>query len=291
MVKITRHLFGTDGVRGKANSGNMTAEMVLRLGMAAGSLFSNDSKRCKVVIGKDTRLSGYMLEPALTAGFVSVGMDVTLVGPIPTPGIAMLVETMRADLGVMVSASHNPYYDNGIKFFGPDGSKLTDLQEHTIEEYMQNPDKITYATPDKLGRVVRLEDARGRYLERVKQCFPKHLNLVGMKIVIDCAHGAAYTIGPQILRELGAQVVETGTNPNGFNINERCGSTFPERVSQMVSMHHADIGIALDGDADRVLVCDENGEVVGGDQVIALIAIYLQSQGKLVGRKVARCGL
>jgi phosphoglucosamine mutase len=279
---MVRRLFGTDGIRGRANTSPMTAETALRLGLAAGRQFTRGNHRHRVVIGKDTRLSGYMLEPALTAGFVSMGMDVTLVGPMPTPAVAFLTRSLRADLGVMISASHNPYFDNGIKLFGPDGFKLGDTIEAEIEALMANGD-IPLAPPERLGKAVRLEGARDRYIEGLKSCFPKRLTLSGLKIAIDCAHGAAYQIGPKALWELGAEVVEIGTQPNGFNINEGCGSTAPELLCRRVVDEGCDLGIALDGDADRLVLVDEKGGLLDGDQVLALIAASWQREGRLRG--------
>jgi phosphoglucosamine mutase len=283
MTQSARKYFGTDGIRGTANHFPMTAEVALKLGMAAGNFFQRGSYRHRVVIAKDTRLSGYMIEPALTAGFIASGVDVLLVGPLPTPAVAMLTRSMRADLGVMISASHNPYYDNGIKLFGPDGYKLSDEVEMEIEAQMADffPQHLT--TPDKLGRAKRLEDARGRYIEFAKASFPRELDLTGLKVCIDCAHGAAYQVGPIILQELGAEVVAISVQPDGTNINAHCGSTHPEALQRAVLEHHADIGIALDGDADRLLVCDERGALVDGDQMLAMIATDWQQQGKLVG--------
>jgi len=261
----------------------MTAEVALKVGMAAGQQFIRGAHRHRVVIAKDTRLSGYLLEPALTAGFISVGMDVVLVGPMPTPAVAMLVKSLRADLGVMISASHNPYYDNGIKFFAPDGYKLSDAVEEKIEQLVVQDDFAARAKPEKLGRAKRLDDASGRYIEFAKATFPKNMTLEGMKIVVDCANGAAYQVAPTILRELGAEVVAIGVAPDGFNINENCGSTAPEQMCEAVVREGADIGIALDGDADRIIVCDENGKVADGDQLMAMIATHYHKSGNLRG--------
>jgi phosphoglucosamine mutase len=280
---MVRRLFGTDGIRGTANQPPMTAEMALRLGLAAGRHFTRGSHRNRVVIGKDTRLSGYMLEPALTAGFIAMGMDVTLLGPLPTPGVAMLTRSLRADLGVMISASHNPYYDNGIKLFGPDGYKLSDAIELAIEEGMRGSGDEGLASPDQLGRAVRLEGARGRYLEALKASLPRGITLEGLKIVIDCANGAAYGVAPKLLWELGAEVIELGTQPNGFNINVRCGSTAPETMCAAVLEHGADLGLSLDGDADRIVLADERGELIDGDQMLALLAQSWQTRGLLSG--------
>jgi phosphoglucosamine mutase len=279
-----RAYFGTDGIRGQANRHPMTAEVALRVGMAAGKLFmSQDDRRHLVVIGKDTRLSGYMIEPALVAGFTSVGMDVRLFGPLPTPGVAMMTRSLRADLGVMISASHNHFADNGIKLFGPDGYKLSDEQELGIEALMDQGLQEGLAAPDRLGRVQRIDDSQARYVEIAKATFPKGLSLAGMRIVIDCANGAAYKVAPEALYELGAEVIRVGVDPNGFNINEECGSTHPLAMSKMVKEYRADIGIALDGDADRLVICDEKGQVVDGDQIMAIIADSFAKGEKLKG--------
>uniref|UniRef100_A0A8J4HAQ3 Phosphoglucosamine mutase n=1 Tax=Acidicaldus sp. TaxID=1872105 RepID=A0A8J4HAQ3_9PROT len=278
-----RRLFGTDGIRGTANAAPMTAEIALRLGQAAGFLFTRGDHRHRVVIGKDTRLSGYMIEPALTAGFIGAGMDVVLVGPLPTPAIAMLARSLRADLGVMISASHNPYQDNGIKLFDPDGYKLSDTTELEIEALMARDLSTRLAAPEHLGRAARLEDAPGRYIEAAKATFPRGRRLDGLKIVLDCAHGAAYRVAPTILWELGAQVVPLGVAPDGFNINQGCGSTDPALLCAHVLAEGADLGIALDGDADRLILVDERGQVIDGDQILALIARRWQEAGQLAG--------
>jgi phosphoglucosamine mutase len=279
-----RGYFGTDGIRGQANLFPMTAEVALRAGMAAGKLFrSGGDRRHLVVIGKDTRLSGYMIEPALVAGFTSVGMDVRLFGPLPTPAVAMMTRSMRADLGVMISASHNNFADNGIKLFGPDGYKLSDAVEAEIEAHMDEGLQEGLAEPKQLGRVARMDEAQARYIELVKATFPRTLSLQGLRVVIDCAHGAAYRVAPTALYELGAEVIEVGVSPNGFNINEECGSTYPATMVKAVKEYRADIGVALDGDADRVLVCDEKGAVVDGDQIMAIIAASLAAKEKLSG--------
>jgi phosphoglucosamine mutase len=278
-----RRLFGTDGIRGKANTDPMTAGTALRLGQAAGLLFTRGNHRNRVVIGKDTRLSGYMLEPALTAGFIGAGMDVTLLGPLPTPAVAMLTRSLRADLGVMISASHNPFEDNGIKLFGPDGNKLSDDTEREIEALMDRGFGDRLAAPSSLGRAARLEDAAGRYTEAAKASFPRGLRLDDLKIVVDCAHGAAYRVAPAALWELGANVVPVGVSPDGFNINQGCGSTVPDFLCAQVIEHGADLGIALDGDADRVLIADETGQLIDGDQIIALIASSWARTGRLTG--------
>ncbi|MFO1122086.1 MAG: phosphoglucosamine mutase [Hyphomicrobiales bacterium] len=280
---MSRKFFGTDGVRGRANSGAMTAEMVLRIGMAAGSMYKRGNHRHRVVIGKDTRLSGYMIEQALTAGLLAAGMDVFLFGPVPTPAVAMLTRSMRADMGVMISASHNPFYDNGIKIFGPDGYKLSDEQELAIEAMLEDPSAITPAASEKIGRAKRIEDAQARYIEFAKRTYPKDMTLDGLRIVIDTANGAAYRVAPTALWELGAEIVQMGNDPNGMNINEKCGSTAPERMCEKVRETRADLGIALDGDADRVIIADERGHVINGDQLMALIARSWQSRGLLQG--------
>ena len=268
-----RAYFGTDGIRGEANRHPMTAEVALRVGMAAGKTFmSKDDRRHLVVIGKDTRLSGYMIEPALVAGFTSVGMDVRLFGPLPTPGVAMMTRSLRADLGVMISASHNAFSDNGIKLFGPDGYKLSDAKELEIEALMDEGLEQGLASPSGLGRVQRIDDSQARYVEIAKATFPRRLNLSGMRIVIDCANGASYKVAPAALYELGAEVIPVGVAPNGFNINEECGSTHPAAMQKAVKEYRADIGIALDGDADRLVICDEKGQIIDGDQIMALIA-------------------
>jgi len=280
---MTRKLFGTDGIRGRANTDKMSPETALRVGLAAGLQFVRGDHRHKVIIGKDTRLSGYMLEPALVAGFTSAGMDVLLVGPLPTPAIAMLTRSMRADLGVMISASHNAFEDNGIKLFGPDGFKLSDETEIEIERLMQTDLSARLAAPADLGRARRLEDAAGRYIENAKASFPRGLTLDGLRIVIDCAHGAAYRVAPTVLAELGAEVIRIGVTPDGFNINLDCGSTHPLRLCEEVLAQRAHLGIALDGDADRVLLADEHGKLIDGDQVLALIAQSWAADGRLRG--------
>ncbi|WP_417831371.1 phosphoglucosamine mutase [Terasakiella sp.] len=280
---MTRKLFGTDGIRGTANTYPMTAEIAMKVGMAAGHYFVRGAHRHRVVIGKDTRLSGYMIEPALVSGFVAMGMDVLLVGPMPTPAVAMLTHSMRCDLGVMISASHNPFGDNGIKLFGPDGYKLPDNVELKLEELIESDLSSKFVSPEKLGRATRLEDASGRYVEFAKKTFPEDLRLDGLKIVVDCANGAAYKVAPAVLWELGAEVVPVGVTPNGFNINKDCGSTATDTLSQQVVTHKADIGIALDGDADRLIICDENGDVIDGDQIMGLVTTHLHKRGLLKG--------
>ena len=283
---MARKYFGTDGIRGTANSGAMTADVALRVGMAAGLQFVRGDHRHRVVIGKDTRLSGYLLEPSLTAGFISVGMDVILVGPMPTPAVAMLTRSLRADLGVVISASHNPFQDNGIKLFGPDGYKLSDETELEIEGNMAADLSDRRATAGDLGRASRLDDAEGRYIEFAKNTLPKKDTLDGLKVVIDCANGAAYKVAPTVLWELGADVVKVGTDPDGFNINKGCGSTSPDLLCEQVVAHGADIGIALDGDADRLVIADEAGRLIDGDQLMALIATSWQKSGRLKGATV-----
>jgi phosphoglucosamine mutase len=281
---MTRKFFGTDGIRGTTNTEPMTAETALRVGQAAGAHFLRGDHRHRVVIGKDTRLSGYMMESAMVAGFTSVGMDVVLLGPMPTPAVAMLTRSMRADLGVMISASHNPFADNGIKLFGPDGYKLSDDSERAIEKRLDQAPKL--AEPDMIGRARRIDDARGRYVQFVKDTFPEHLRLDGLKVVLDCANGAAYHVAPDALWELGAEVVALGVTPNGLNINEDCGSTHPATLQETVVASGANIGLALDGDADRLIVVDEKGRMVDGDQLMALIALGLKARGELRGDAV-----
>jgi phosphoglucosamine mutase len=278
---MARKYFGTDGIRGLTNTRPMTAEMAMRVGMAAGAYFLRGDHRHRVVIGKDTRLSGYMLESALVAGFTSAGMDVVMVGPMPTPAVAMLTHSMRADLGVMISASHNPYADNGIKLFGPDGYKLSDEAEMTIEALIDG--EVALAAAGEIGRARRIDDAQGRYIHFAKSTFPQNQRLDGMKVVIDCANGAAYKVAPAALWELGAEVIAIGVDPNGKNINDRVGSTAPQTLSETVVASGAAIGIALDGDADRLIVVDETGKVVDGDQLMATIAAAWARAGRLAG--------
>jgi phosphoglucosamine mutase len=281
---MTRKIFGTDGIRGLTNSEPMTAETALRVGQAAGAHFLRGDHRHRVAIGKDTRLSGYMMESAMVAGFTSVGMDVVLLGPMPTPAVAMLTQSMRADLGVMISASHNPFSDNGIKLFGPDGYKLSDEDEQAIERRIEG--RVELATPERIGRAKRIDDARGRYIHFAKSTFPDTLRLDGLKVVVDCANGAAYHVAPEALWELGAEVVPLGVRPNGTNINEECGSTHPQVLRETVVASGADIGLALDGDADRLIVVDEKGKIVDGDQLMALIALDAQRREALSGGAV-----
>jgi phosphoglucosamine mutase len=278
---MTRKYFGTDGIRGTVNKFPMTAEIALKIGMAVGAKFTDGNHRHRVVIGKDTRLSGYVIEPALTSGLAAVGMDVFLVGPVPTPAVSMLTKSIRADIGIMISASHNPYYDNGIKIFTRDGNKLNDEIEKEIEAMIESDMSQYLASSEKLGRVKRLDDASNRYIEFVKNSFPKDKTLNDLKIVVDCANGAAYNIAPKIFWELGAEVIAIGVEPNGFNINEKCGSTHPEALCKKVLEEKADIGIALDGDADRLLIVDEKGKAIDGDKIIAIIAEKLHNEGNL----------
>ena len=278
---MSRSLFGTDGVRGLTNTYPMTAELAMKLGAAAGRYFRRDQQDHRVVIGKDTRLSGYMLENALTAGFTSTGMNVFLLGPMPTPAIGYLTRSMRADVGVMISASHNPAYDNGIKFFGPDGFKLSDEAEAEIERLLN--EGVTLAAPENIGRAKRVDDALGRYVEYAKTTFPRGLRLDGLRVVLDCANGAAYKAAPNVLWELGAEVVALGVAPNGRNINEDCGSTAPEAAARKVRETRANLGICLDGDADRVIILDETGKVADGDQIMGLIASMWAKEGLLQG--------
>lgn len=278
---MTRKYFGTDGIRGATNQGAMTAAMAMKVGMAAGAYFLRGDHKHRVVIGKDTRLSGYMLESALVAGFTSVGMDVVMTGPLPTPAIAMLTQSMRADIGVMISASHNPFADNGLKLFGPDGYKLSDEAEAAIEALIDGD--VPLAPSGQIGRARRVDDAAGRYIHFAKSTFPEKLRLDGLKVVIDCANGAAYRVAPAALWELGADIVTIGVSPDGININDRVGSTAPDTLAETVVATGADIGIALDGDADRLIVVDERGRVVDGDQLMATIAAAWARDGKLAG--------
>jgi len=278
---MSRRFFGTDGIRGLANRYPMTSELALKVGMAAGTAFRSGSHRHRVVIGKDTRLSGYMLEAALMSGFTSVGMDVFLLGPMPTPAVAMLTRSLRADLGVMLSASHNPAHDNGIKLFDPDGYKLSDEMEHQIEDLIETDSNTLLVPAENIGRATRVESAQERYIEFAKRTMPKHLRLAGLRIVIDCANGAAYKVAPEALWELGAEVIKIGVEPNGLNINLNCGSTSPETLVEKVKEFRADIGIGLDGDADRVVIVDEKGQIVNGDQLMAVIAESWLRSGQL----------
>jgi len=276
-----RQFFGTDGIRGRTNAGVMTASTAMKVGQAAGTRFLRGKHRHRVVIGKDTRLSGYMLGNGMVAGFTRVGMDVVLLGPLPTPAVALLTRELRADVGVMISASHNPYEDNGIKLFGPDGFKLSDEDELAIEAMLAQD--LALAASEDIGRARRIDDARGRYIHAVKASLPDDVRLDGLKIVVDCANGAAYQVAPSAFWELGAEIVTIGVNPNGKNINDRCGSTHLDLIRETVVASGADIGIALDGDADRLIVVDEQGQVVDGDQIMALIGSSWAAQGLLKG--------
>ena len=285
----TRKYFGTDGIRGRANSENMTASSALRVAQAAGVYFKRATgghHKPKVVIGKDTRLSGYMIEQAMTAGFLAMGMDVTLVGPMPTPAIAQMTRSMRADLGVMISASHNLFQDNGIKLFGADGFKLSDEVELEIEALIDSDLNQHLAESEEIGRAKRVDEEGGRYVEFVKSSFPKNKTLHGLKIVVDCAHGAAYRVAPKVLWELGAEVIALGVDPNGKNINRGCGATDTVAMQDAVLIHGADLGIALDGDADRLIMCDEKGQRIDGDQVMAAMATHWHQEGRLKGNGV-----
>ena len=293
---MTRKYFGTDGIRGRTNTSALTPEIAMKAGMAAGRIFTRGAHRHRVVIGKDTRLSGYMIESALVSGFTAVGMDVFQFGPLPTPAVAMLTRSLRADLGVMITASHNPYHDNGIKFFGPDGQKLSDAVELEIERLMDGGLEAGLATEGNIGRAKRIDDSQARYIEFAKRTFPRNSRLDGMRIVIDCAHGAAYKVAPEVLWELGADIVPLGVSPDGTNINQDCGSTAPEAMCAKVREMRADFGIALDGDADRVVMCDENGHIIDGDQILALIAKSWSSHdmlkgGGVVGTVMSNAGL
>ncbi|MEB8387249.1 phosphoglucosamine mutase [Rhodobacteraceae bacterium KMM 6894] len=282
---MTRKIFGTDGIRGTANTYPMTADMALRIGAAAGRYFRRDGlNQHRVVIGKDTRRSGYMLENALTAGLTSTGMNVLLLGPVPTPAVGFLTRSMRADLGIMISASHNPHHDNGIKFFGPDGFKLDDAAEAEIEAILDGD--IPPAQPKNIGRAKRIEEGQGRYAEYAKTTIPRTTRLSGLKVVVDCANGAAYKAAPEVLWELGAEVIPLGVSPDGYNINLECGSTYPDKAAQMVRETGADLGICLDGDADRIILIDERGQIAGGDQIMALFGRLWAEAGTLNGNTV-----
>ncbi|MTI09614.1 phosphoglucosamine mutase [Curvivirga aplysinae] len=283
---MARKYFGTDGIRGTANIHPVTPDLVLRLALAAGKKFTRGDHRHKVVIGKDTRLSGYMLETALVSGFVAMGMDVYQVGPMPTPAVAMLTQSMRCDLGVMISASHNPFEDNGIKLFGPDGFKLSDETELEIEALMDAPIS-GLADPKSIGRAKRIDDAPGRYIEFVKKSFPAGLSLEGLRIVVDCANGAAYKVAPAVFYELGAEVIPISVQPDGTNINAMCGATKPQKMCETVVDKGAHLGVALDGDADRLIICDEKGRVLDGDQLMGLVAKFLHTRDALKGPLVA----
>ncbi len=290
-----KRLFGTDGIRGEANRHPITSEVALKLGMAAGTMFKNHSDRSRIVIGKDTRLSGYILESALMSGICAMGTDVYLVGPMPTPGIAFITRTMRADAGIVISASHNPYQDNGIKFFGADGRKLPDEREAQLEK-IADDEHLDRPTHEGVGRAYRLDDADGRYIEYAKNTIPKGMTFDGLKMVVDCANGAAYAVAPTIFEELGAKVITIGTSPDGLNINDGCGSTYPEQMVKKVLEEGADIGLALDGDADRAIFCDSDGNIIDGDDVLYICASYALQNGELpentiVGTEMTNMGL
>ena len=286
---MKRKLFGTDGIRGTANKEPITAETALAVAMSTAIQFRRGHHRHQAIIGKDTRLSGYLLEPSLTAGFIAMGVDVVLLGPLPTPGVAILTRSLRADLGVMISASHNAFQDNGIKLFGPDGFKLQDSVEAKIEKRIEARTRKfmkDYASPEHLGRASRLHDASGRYIEYVKHTFPRHQSLEGLKIVVDCAHGAAYHVAPKVFFELGAEVIALGNEPDGFNINQKSGTVDPKLLQRTVVAEKASLGIALDGDADRVVLIDEKGQVISGDQIMALIATFFSHRHMLKGQGI-----
>jgi phosphoglucosamine mutase len=285
-TSLPRRLFGTDGIRGVANQYPMTAEVALALGRSVAEHFRQRGRRCRIVIGKDTRLSGYMFESALEAGIVSAGADVMLVGPLPTPAIAFITASMRADAGIVISASHNPFQDNGIKLFGPDGFKLADEIEAEIEHRLTNPDPLTPGPEPRIGKAVRLDDAEGRYVQFIKHSFPKHRTLDGVRVVVDCANGAAYRAAPKVFSELGAEVVALACDPDGRNINDGCGALHPAGVAAEVRRVRAAIGVALDGDADRVILTDERGEVCDGDHILSILGTRLLDKGSLPGSTV-----
>ena len=293
---MLKKYFGTDGIRGKVNKEKINGEMFFKFGLAAGTYFKNQKKNKQIaLIAKDTRLSGYTLEPALVSGLASAGMHIFTFGPLPTNGLAMLTKKMRANLGIMITASHNPYYDNGLKLFGPDGLKLSDLIEKKIEKLIDTNISINLSNPKILGRVQRLESGSEKYIEILRSNFPNQFNLRGLKIAIDCANGAAYKVGPLLFESLGAQVYKTGINPNGFNINERCGSTYPNKIRNFTKKNKAHIGISLDGDADRIIICDENGKIVDGDAIIAMLAKRWKKKkilkGGVIGTLMSNFGL
>ena len=293
---MKKKYFGTDGIRGTVNIGNINGEKFFKFGLAVGTYFKNLKKKKQVaIIAKDTRLSGYALEPALVSGLASAGMNIFTLGPLPTNGLAMLTKKMKANMGIMITASHNPYYDNGLKLFGPDGLKLSDKIERKIESLIDSKTLSHLSVPQKLGRVKRLEDGNEKYLKIIRNNFPKDFSLKGMKIVIDCANGAGYKSAPKILSDLGAKIFAIGTNPNGLNINNKCGSTHPEVIKKYVKKHKADLGIALDGDADRVIMCDEKSKIIDGDQIIAMIAKRWKNKkilrGGVVGTLMSNYGL
>ena len=293
---MTKKYFGTDGIRGTVNKGNINGEMFFKFGLAAGTYFKNLKKiKQTAIIAKDTRLSGYTLEPALVSGLASAGMHVFTLGPLPTNGLAMLTKKMKANMGIMITASHNPYYDNGLKLFGPDGLKLSDRIERKIEKLIDKKINISLAQPRILGRVKRLEDANNKYINILKSNFPKKFTLKGIKIAIDCANGAGYKSGPELFKSLGAKVYDVGTFPNGLNINDKCGSTFPSKIRSLVKRNRVDLGISLDGDSDRVILCDEKGNIIDGDQIIAMLAnrwkIKKILKGGVIGTLMSNYGL
>ena len=288
--------FGTDGIRGTVNQGNITGEKFFKFGLAAGTYFKNQEKAKQIaIIAKDTRLSGYTLEPALVSGLVSGGMHVFTLGPLPTNGLAMLTRSMKANMGIMITASHNPYYDNGLKLFGPDGMKLSDRIEKKIEKLIDAKNTKQLSNPKMLGRVKRLEDGNDRYIEILKKNFPQNFNLKGIKIVLDCSNGAGYIAAPKLLKSLGAKVFSIGVKPNGFNINNKCGSTYPSQIQSVVKKYKAHVGISFDGDADRIIMCDENGKIIDGDQIIAMLARRWKSKrilkGGVIGTLMSNYGL
>ena len=293
---MAKKYFGTDGIRGNVNKGNINGEMFFKFGLAAGTFFKNQKKtKQTAIIAKDTRLSGYMLEPALVSGLASAGMHVYTLGPLPTNGLAMLTKKMKANMGIMITASHNPYYDNGLKLFGPDGLKLSDKIEKKIEKLIDSKITKNLSKPETLGRVKRLEDANDKYIEILKSNFPNNFSLKGLKIAIDCANGAGYKAGPKLLTSLGAKVYDVGTSPNGLNINYKCGSTFPKKIRSLVKRHKINLGISLDGDADRIILCDEKGNIIDGDQIIAMLANRWNRKkilkGGVVGTLMSNFGL
>ena len=293
---MSKKYFGTDGIRGRVNNGNINGEMFFKFGLAAGTYFKNLKKtKQTAIIAKDTRLSGYTLEPALVSGLASAGMHVYTLGPLPTNGLAMLTKKMKANMGIMITASHNPYYDNGLKLFGPDGLKLSDKIEKKIEKLIESKINKNLSKPEILGRVKRLEDANDRYIRILKNNFPKNFSLKGIKIAIDCANGAGYKSGPKLLKSLGAKVYQIGTSPNGLNINDKCGSTFPNKIKFLVKKHKVNLGISLDGDADRIILADENGKIIDGDQIIGMLATRWKRKkilkGGVVGTQMSNYGL
>ena len=293
---MTKKYFGTDGIRGTVNQGHINGEKFFKFGLAAGTYFINQKKnKQSAIIAKDTRLSGYTLEPALVSGLTSAGMDVFTLGPLPTNGLAMLTKKMKANMGIMITASHNPYYDNGLKLFGPDGLKLSDAIEKKIERIIDSQTSVHLSKPNTLGRVKRLEDANQKYINILKKNFPNNFSLKGIKIVLDCANGAGYKAGPKLLSSFGAKVISIGVKPNGLNINEKCGSTYPENISRAVKKYKADLGVALDGDADRIILCDEKGKIIDGDQIIAMLAKRWKAKkllkGGVVGTLMSNYGL